>query len=78
MEAHSWLQETGVPHPAGELRKAPQSPPGLLGQLGATGARYRDGQGKGRRVRTQGQNGQIAVDGLICPLVRKCAPMKWR
>ena len=77
MEVHSRLQETGVPRPAGELRTAPQSPPRLLGELGAPGARYRDGQGRGRSVRALGQKGQIAVDGLKCPLLRKCAPMKW-
>ena len=48
----SQLPETGVPHPAKELRKAPQGPPHPLTELGARGARYREG--RGRRTHVQG------------------------
>ena len=43
---HSQLPETGAPHPAKELRKAPQGPPHLLTELGGMGSQVQRRAGK--------------------------------
>lgn len=43
---YSQFPETGVPHPAKELRKAPQGPPRLLTELGGMGSQAQRRVGK--------------------------------
>lgn len=67
MEANTARPGDRVSHPARELRKAPQSRPCLLRYLGV--ARYRGGQGAGRRAPgcriDKAQGGLEGVDRLL-------------